>query len=88
MPFLFLLALRKPIENAKWMKWVPWVIALPYIANTSGWILTEMGRQPWIVQGLLKGAGRGLPEPHHAGPAHLADRLYARVRLAGLQWST
>lgn len=52
--FLFLLALRKPIENAKWMKWVPWVIALPYIANTSGWILTEMGRQPWIVQGLLK----------------------------------
>lgn len=52
--FLFLLALRKPIENAGWMKWVPWVIALPYIANTSGWILTEMGRQPWIVQGLLR----------------------------------
>jgi cytochrome d ubiquinol oxidase subunit I len=51
---LLLWALRKPVENAKWMKWVPWVIALPYIANTSGWILTEMGRQPWIVQGLLK----------------------------------
>jgi cytochrome d ubiquinol oxidase subunit I len=30
------------------------VIALPYIANMCGWILTEMGRQPWIVQGLLK----------------------------------
>jgi cytochrome d ubiquinol oxidase subunit I len=29
-------------------------IALPYIANTSGWILTEMGRQPFIVYGLLK----------------------------------
>jgi cytochrome d ubiquinol oxidase subunit I len=26
---------------------------LPYIAATAGWILTEMGRQPWIVQGLL-----------------------------------
>jgi cytochrome d ubiquinol oxidase subunit I len=52
--FLFLLATRKQYENAKWMKWVPWVIALPYIGNTSGWILTEMGRQPWIVQGLLK----------------------------------
>ena len=51
--FLFLLATRKPYENAKWMKWVPWVIVLPYIANMSGWILTEMGRQPWIVQGLL-----------------------------------
>ena len=51
--FLFLLATRKQFENAKWMKWVPWVIVLPYIANMSGWILTEMGRQPWIVQGLL-----------------------------------
>ncbi|HUH97212.1 MAG TPA: cytochrome ubiquinol oxidase subunit I, partial [Anaerolineales bacterium] len=38
----------------KWMKWVPWVIVLPYLANISGWLLTEMGRQPWIVQGLLK----------------------------------
>jgi cytochrome d ubiquinol oxidase subunit I len=50
----FLYALRKPIEDAKWLKWVPWVIALPYIANMFGWILTEMGRQPWIVQGMLK----------------------------------
>jgi cytochrome d ubiquinol oxidase subunit I len=49
----FLFATRKSYEDAKWMKWVPWVIALPYIANMSGWILTEMGRQPWIVQGLL-----------------------------------
>jgi len=49
----FLFATRKAYENAKWMKWVPWVIVLPYIANSSGWILTEMGRQPWIVQGLL-----------------------------------
>jgi cytochrome d ubiquinol oxidase subunit I len=50
----FLLATRWNFENAKWMKYVPWVIALPYIANSSGWILTETGRQPWIVQGLLK----------------------------------
>lgn len=49
----FLFVTRGNYETAKWMKWVPWVIALPYIANTSGWILTEMGRQPWIVQGLL-----------------------------------
>ena len=50
----FLYSTRKSYENAKWMKWVPWVVALPYIANMSGWLLTEMGRQPWIVQGLLK----------------------------------
>jgi cytochrome d ubiquinol oxidase subunit I len=49
----FLVALRGNIERAPWLKWVPWVIILPYIGNSFGWILTEMGRQPWIVQGLL-----------------------------------
>ncbi|EPZ52926.1 cytochrome ubiquinol oxidase subunit I [Alicyclobacillus acidoterrestris] len=29
-------------------------ISLPYIANTAGWVFTEMGRQPWVVYGLLK----------------------------------
>jgi cytochrome d ubiquinol oxidase subunit I len=45
---------RGDIAKAKWMKWVPWLLILPYLANASGWILTEMGRQPWIVYGLLK----------------------------------
>jgi cytochrome d ubiquinol oxidase subunit I len=45
---------RGDIAKAKWMKWMPWTLLLPYLANASGWILTEMGRQPWIVQGLLK----------------------------------
>jgi cytochrome d ubiquinol oxidase subunit I len=28
-------------------------ISLPYLANSAGWILAEMGRQPWIVYGLM-----------------------------------
>ena len=28
-------------------------ILLPYLANSTGWMLTEVGRQPWIVQGLM-----------------------------------
>ena len=31
-------------------------MALPYLANTAGWLITEMGRQPWIVYGLQKTA--------------------------------
>ena len=31
-----------------------WVIPLPYLANTAGWLLTEVGRFPWIVYGLMK----------------------------------
>lgn len=30
--------------------------ALPFLANFAGWIFTEVGRQPWVVQGLLKTA--------------------------------
>jgi len=52
--FLVWMNMRGDIANAKWMKWMPWVLVMPYLANASGWILTEMGRQPWIVQGLLK----------------------------------
>ena len=51
---LLLLALRRPLKNARWLRWAPWLIALPYVANLCGWVLTEMGRQPWLVQGLLK----------------------------------
>lgn len=41
------------LENATGLlKILPWAIALPYIANLCGWIVAEMGRQPWIVYGL------------------------------------
>jgi cytochrome d ubiquinol oxidase subunit I len=29
-------------------------IILPYVANTCGWLMTEVGRQPWVVYGLMK----------------------------------
>jgi cytochrome bd ubiquinol oxidase subunit I len=43
------------IEKSKrFLRYAPWAIALPVLANIAGWIFTEMGRQPWVVQGLLK----------------------------------
>jgi cytochrome d ubiquinol oxidase subunit I len=41
-------------KNALLMKLLLPAMALPYIATTSGWILTEEARQPWIVYGLQK----------------------------------
>lgn len=49
-----LAVMRNRVEKMKLMKWFPLALFLPYFANTGGWIVTEMGRQPWIVQGLLK----------------------------------
>ena len=31
-----------------------WAIPLPYIAIQTGWMVAEVGRQPWIVQGLMR----------------------------------
>ena len=45
------------LQNKKWyLKFMLFAIALPYIANSAGWLITEMGRQPWIVYGLQKTA--------------------------------
>lgn len=41
-------------EPGRFLKYLPLAIPLPYIANTTGWMFTEVGRQPWIVFGLLK----------------------------------
>jgi len=48
------LAWRHKLEHSKWFLRVAiWVVFLPFFMTTAGWILTENGRQPWIVQGLM-----------------------------------
>lgn len=46
---------RKKLDkpNTWFMRFMFWGLLLPPIANTSGWIMTEMGRQPWTVFGLM-----------------------------------
>ncbi len=43
-----------PKTPSRMLKLLPWAMALPYLANSTGWLLTEMGRSPWIVFGLMK----------------------------------
>jgi len=48
---------RRRLDSAKWfLRIAPWAVLLPFLINTAGWMLTENGRQPWIVQGLMKTA--------------------------------
>lgn len=45
---------RHRLDRAKWfLRVAPWMVILPFVINTAGWMLTENGRQPWIVQGLM-----------------------------------
>jgi len=49
-----MLALKR-LEKARWMLWILVIsFPLPIIAINMGWTATEVGRQPWIVQGLLR----------------------------------
>jgi cytochrome d ubiquinol oxidase subunit I len=46
---------RKTMEKSKAFLFIAtWAVALPFLINTAGWLLAENGRQPWIVQGLMK----------------------------------
>lgn len=53
---LYLQKSGKLYTSDKYLKLMMWSIPLPYIAITAGWIVAEVGRQPWIVYGLLKTA--------------------------------
>jgi cytochrome d ubiquinol oxidase subunit I len=53
---------KRRLERLKWFLWVGVAsIFLPFIACAFGWCLTEIGRQPWIVQGLLKTSSANSP---------------------------
>ncbi len=53
---VFLLWRRKLFEPRwRWMLWVLFLaMPFPFIANTAGWFTTELGRQPWIVFGVMR----------------------------------
>jgi len=53
---------RNDIENQTgYLKILPWMIPLPYLACEFGWLVAEFGRQPWIVYGLLKTSDAASP---------------------------
>lgn len=48
---------RGRLFRARWMLWILLLaLPFPYIANTAGWITAELGRQPWLVYGLMRTA--------------------------------
>jgi len=51
---LFYVLKKKDLPRNRWTMLLPFMIALPYFANTAGWMLTELGRQPWVVFGLMR----------------------------------
>jgi len=46
---------RGRLFDARWMLWIIMLsFPFPFIANTAGWMTAEIGRQPWVVYGLMR----------------------------------
>ena len=50
----WLLHRGKLLASHRFLRLAVWAVVIPFLINTAGWVLTENGRQPWIVQGLMK----------------------------------
>jgi len=46
---------RRKLYQSRWMLWILMLaIPFPFIANTAGWFVAELGRQPWLAYGLFR----------------------------------
>ena len=50
---LYLVLKNKIIDNKLVLRTAIWTIPLAYVAQESGWIVAEVGRQPWVIQDLM-----------------------------------
>jgi len=70
---------RGRLEHSRTLLWMLMLaFPFPYIANTAGWMTTELGRQPWLVYGILRTA-------HGASPSvHSGTVLFTLIGFCGL----
>lgn len=71
---------NKLMESSLYLKAMVLAIPLPYLAIQFGWILAEVGRQPWIVYGLMKTADAASP----IAVSQVATSLVAFLLIYGL----
>ena len=70
---------KRLLDYPIYLKAMLYSIPLPFIAITSGWMLAEFGRQPWIVYGLMKTADAVSP----LAPIQVALTLAAFIGMYG-----
>jgi cytochrome d ubiquinol oxidase subunit I len=65
--------------DARWMLWALMLaVPFPYIANTAGWMTAELGRQPWLVYGLMRTTAGASPS------VNAANGLFTLLGFMGL----
>ncbi len=70
---------RGRLERSRWVLWLLLLaFPFPYLANTAGWMVAELGRQPWLVYGLMRTAEGASPL------VHAGQTVFTTLGFAGL----
>lgn len=67
---------RDVVEDRRLLTLLAWLMPAGFIAVEAGWVVTEVGRQPWIIQGVMRTADAVTPMPGLAAPFALFTLLY------------
>jgi cytochrome d ubiquinol oxidase subunit I len=79
MGLAMLLRWKGLIHRARWMLWALMLaFPFPYIATTCGWMTAELGRQPWLIYGLMRTAAGASPS------VHAGSTLFTLIGFTGL----
>lgn len=82
--FCYFIALwkKKKWMNQRWLMWL-FTLATPigFIAVEAGWTVTEVGRQPWIINGVMRTADAVTPMPGIAYSFYLFSAVYVSLSI-------
>ena len=80
--YLVVLWRKKTVLKTKWLlKLFVFAIPLGYIALEAGWTVTEVGRQPWIINGIMRSKDAVTPMPGIAWSFYLFSAIYFSLSL-------
>ena len=73
---------KKSLLESRWiLKLFVFAIPLGYIALEAGWVVTEVGRQPWIIYGVMRTIDAVTPMPGIAWSFYLFSAIYASLNV-------
>src|SRR5882724_3220381 len=82
-----LLLWRGKLYESRWMLWgLMLCVPLPYIANTAGWMTAELGRQPWLIYGLMRTAAGVSPRVAAGNAWFTLIGFMGMYTLLGILW--
>jgi cytochrome d ubiquinol oxidase subunit I len=76
MHLLFRFKWKETAEKKWWLKWLAILTPAGFIAVEAGWIVTEVGRQPWIIYGIMKTKDSVTPMPGIQYSFYLVTVIY------------